>query len=87
MLIGLQKEAISFSHPKFHKQEATLMSNRNAEREDFEEVIDCIKKGLIDRVPCSTQRVKFDGLKDIVESWLYPKRGVIKAMVELYMVQ
>ena len=36
VLIGLQKEEISFSHPEFHKREATLMSSRNATREDFD---------------------------------------------------
>lgn len=39
VLMGLQKENISFSHPEFHKREATLMSIRNATREDFELVI------------------------------------------------
>lgn len=38
VLIGLQKEEISFSHPEFHKREGTLMSSRNATRKDFEHV-------------------------------------------------
>jgi threonine dehydrogenase-like Zn-dependent dehydrogenase len=37
VIIGLQKESISFSHPEFHKKEATLMSSRNALRQDFED--------------------------------------------------
>src|SRR5258706_16247422 len=32
VLIGLQREEISFSHPDFHKRESTLMSSRNATR-------------------------------------------------------
>lgn len=83
ILIGLQKEAISFSHPEFHKRETTLMSSRNATREDFEHVIDSMKKGLVDPTTYITHRVKFGGLKDIFESWLEPSTGVIKAMVEL----
>jgi 2-desacetyl-2-hydroxyethyl bacteriochlorophyllide A dehydrogenase len=83
VLIGLQKEAISFSHPEFHKREATLMSSRNATREDFEQVTDAIKKGLIHPATYITHRVKFKGLKDVFESWLNPASGVIKAMVEL----
>lgn len=39
VLVGLQKGGISFSHPEFHKREATLMSSRNATRADFEHVI------------------------------------------------
>ena len=42
VLIGLQLDEISFSHPEFHKREATLMSSRNATREDFQWVADSI---------------------------------------------
>ena len=83
VLIGLQKEAISFSHPEFHKRETTLMSSRNATREDFAHVIDSIKKGLVDPTAYITHRVKFDQLKGVFESWLDPATGVIKALVEM----
>jgi len=82
VLIGLQKEAISFSHPEFHKREATLMSSRNATKEDFELVIDCMKKGLIDPTTYITHRAKFNEVKEVFETWLNPATGVIKAMVE-----
>ena len=83
VLIGLQKETISFSHPEFHKREATLMSSRNATREDFEQVIDAMKNGLIDPTTYITHRVNFGDVKDVFESWLDPKEGVIKAMVTI----
>lgn len=83
ILIGLQKEMISFSHPEFHKREATLMSSRNATREDFEHVINSIKNRLIHPTSYITHRVKFNLVKDQFESWLNPANGVIKAMVEM----
>ena len=83
VLIGLQKGEISFSHPEFHKREATLMSSRNATRADFEQVMDCMKKGLIDPKTYITHRVGFDEVKNNFESWLDPGNGVIKAMVEM----
>ena len=83
VLIGLQKEAISFSHPEFHKREATLMSRRNATREDFMQVIKCIKDGRIDPAIYITHRVKFENLKQVFERWMDPATGVIKAVVEL----
>ena len=83
VLIGLQKEAITFSHPEFHKRESTLMSSRNATREDFEHVIDCIKKGWVTPTTYITHRAKFGGLNEVFESWLNPANGVIKAMVEM----
>ncbi|WP_114784893.1 zinc-binding alcohol dehydrogenase family protein [Botryobacter ruber] len=83
VLVGLQKGDISFSHPEFHKREATLMSSRNAHRSDFEHVIASMKKGLVDPTTYITHRVRFDQVKDEFESWLDPATGVIKAMVEL----
>lgn len=46
VMIGLQKGEITFSHPEFHKREATLMSSRNATQADFEHVIDSLNKNL-----------------------------------------
>ena len=82
VLIGLQKGEISFSHPEFHKREATLMSSRNATRADFEQVMDCMRSGLIDPKTYITHRVGFDEVKSNFDSWIDPASGVIKAMVE-----
>ncbi|WP_132054169.1 zinc-binding alcohol dehydrogenase family protein [Pseudocnuella soli] len=83
VLIGLQRENLSFSHPEFHKREGTLMSSRNATRQDFEHVIACMKRGEVAPATYITHRVTFDAVKENFESWLNPKNGVIKAMVEL----
>ncbi len=83
VLIGLQKGDISLSHPEFHKREGTLMSSRNATREDFEHVIASIKKGEVNPTTYITHRVLFDNVKNEFEHWLNPANGVIKAMVEV----
>ena len=83
VLIGLQKGDISFSHPEFHKREATLMSSRNATRQDFEHVITSMKRGEVKPTNYITHRVRFDQVKEEFEGWLNPANGVIKAMVEL----
>jgi 2-desacetyl-2-hydroxyethyl bacteriochlorophyllide A dehydrogenase len=83
VLIGLQRGEISFSHPEFHKREATLMSSRNASRQDFEHVIACMKNGLIDPKTYITHRVGFDEVKRDFKSWLKPETGIIKAMVSV----
>ncbi|HEY4062913.1 MAG TPA: zinc-binding alcohol dehydrogenase family protein [Puia sp.] len=83
VLVGLQKGEIQFSHPEFHKREATLMSSRNATREDFDKVMDSMKKGLIDPTTYITHRVAFAGVKTAFAGWLDPANGVIKAMVEM----
>jgi 2-desacetyl-2-hydroxyethyl bacteriochlorophyllide A dehydrogenase len=83
VLIGLQKGDIVFSHPEFHKREGTLMSSRNATREDFEHVISSIKKREVDPATYITHRVRFEDVKEEFGSWLDPANGVIKAMVEM----
>jgi 2-desacetyl-2-hydroxyethyl bacteriochlorophyllide A dehydrogenase len=82
VLVGLQKGDIRFSHPEFHKREGTLMSSRNATREDFDTVMDSMRRGLIDPTTYITHRVGFDEVKAEFAGWLDPARGVIKAMVE-----
>ena len=83
VLVGLQKGDICFSHPEFHKREATLMSSRNATRADFEHVIAAMKNGQVDPTNYITHRVDFDRVKDEFSTWLDPANGVIKAMVAL----
>jgi 2-desacetyl-2-hydroxyethyl bacteriochlorophyllide A dehydrogenase len=83
VLVGLQKGDIKVSHPEFHKREATLISSRNATREDFEHVISSIKNGLVQPANYITHRVRFDEVTDNFESWLNPANGVIKAMIEM----
>lgn len=83
VLVGLQKGNISFSHPEFHKREATLMSSRNATKQDFEHVVDSIKKGLVKPTAYITHRAAFKDVKDEFSSWTVPENGVIKAMVEV----
>lgn len=83
ILIGLQKSDISFSHPEFHKREATLMSSRNATRLDFEHVITSIKNGEIKPTNYISHVVHFSAVKAQFADWLNPQTGVIKAMVSL----
>ena len=83
VLVGLQKGDLVVSHPEFHKREATLMSSRNATRQDFEHVVAAMKAGQVDPTTYITHRVQFGQVKEEFESWLDPVRGVIKAMVEI----
>jgi 2-desacetyl-2-hydroxyethyl bacteriochlorophyllide A dehydrogenase len=81
VLIGLQKGEISVSHPEFHKREATLMSSRNATREDFNNVIRSIAEKKVNPSTYITHRTNFQNIKNQFSGWLDPANGVIKAMV------
>ncbi|MBN7815886.1 zinc-binding alcohol dehydrogenase family protein [Algoriphagus pacificus] len=83
VLVGLQKGEIAFSHPDFHKRESTLLSSRNATKADFEQVLEALATGKIKVKNYITHRVNFDEVKSNFQSWLDPKTGVIKAMVEV----
>jgi 2-desacetyl-2-hydroxyethyl bacteriochlorophyllide A dehydrogenase len=83
VLVGLQKGEIKFSHPEFHKRESTLMSSRNAVKEDFEFVINCLKNNYIDPTTFITHKTSFDKLKEDFVSWLNPESGVIKALASI----
>ena len=82
ILIGLQKEEIIFSHPDFHRKEATLMSSRNATRDDFEYVIKNLVNRKINPRPFITNRVKFMDAAAGFSDWLVPANHVIKVIVE-----
>jgi len=83
ILIGLQKGEIRFSHPEFHKREATLMSSRNATRVDFDHVISSMKNKLVDPSNYITHRVAFDDVAANFSNLSDPKNGTIKAIVEV----
>jgi 2-desacetyl-2-hydroxyethyl bacteriochlorophyllide A dehydrogenase len=82
ILIGLQKEDITFSHPELHKREATLMSSRNATRADFEYVIQNMVNGNIDPRSFITNRVQFKDAAAAFPDWLAPSGQVIKVVIE-----
>lgn len=82
VLVGLQKEEIMLSHPEFHKREATMMSSRNATREDFETVIQFLKENKLNKEAYITHRTRFSEVAGCFGDWLNPANGVIKAMID-----
>lgn len=81
VLIGLQKQEISFSHPEFHKREATLLSSRNALPADFKHVISCIKNGKVRPLDYITHKLYFEEVKDKFDSLIDSEDGLVKAVV------
>lgn len=79
VLVGLSKGELTYSHPKIHAKEMTLMCSRNATTEDFEHVI-----SVLNQFPTEsfiTHSVDFTEMIENFDSWLDPKTGVIKATV------
>lgn len=82
VLVGLQKNEISVSHPEFHKREATLMSSRNATKEDFRYVMQCIKEGRIDPESFITSRLSFTEVAERFTQTVSEPTN-IKTMIEI----
>jgi 2-desacetyl-2-hydroxyethyl bacteriochlorophyllide A dehydrogenase len=83
VLVGLQKEYISFSHPEFHKREATLMSSRNASKQDFAQVISYLQSGQVNPTHYITHRYDFEAIAENFKQISLPENACIKAIIEL----
>ena len=81
--VGLVKGDVSIDDPEFHKRETTLLSSRNATREDFVHVIASFKSGKATASGFVTHRTTLEDLPKHLENWTRPESGVIKAVVEV----
>ncbi len=81
--VGLVQADVSFPDPEFHKRELTLLSSRNATRDDFEYVIQSIKEGNIDTDAFITSKTPFDQITQKFETFMNPDSNTIKAMITL----
>ena len=83
VLVSLVQENITFFDPDFHRRELTLVSSRNATRQDMEHIVRSLETGIVDGTSFITHRAPLDQAISQFESWLKPETGVIKAVVEL----
>ncbi len=82
VLVGLQKECISFSHPEFHKREASLMSSRNASKQDFAQVISYLQSGQVNSSHYITHRFCFEAIAAEFKQFFLAENACIKAIIE-----
>jgi hypothetical protein len=83
ILVSLVQDNITFYDPDFHRRELTLVSSRNATRQDMEHIVRSLEAGKMDGTSFITHRASLDQVISQFESWLKPETGVIKAVVEL----
>ncbi len=83
VFVSVVKADITFHDPEFHKRETTLMGSRNATKQDFEHVVNCIKKELIKSTNMITHKTSFSQFTTIFPLWVKPESGVVKAVIEL----
>jgi len=83
VLVSIVRDTISFSDPEFHKRETSLLGSRNATADDFREVLEAMRSGLVPTALMNTHRATFDEFIDVLPRWMDPASGVIKAVIEV----
>jgi threonine dehydrogenase-like Zn-dependent dehydrogenase len=83
LLVSIVDATISFYDPDFHRREMTLLSSRNATREDFLHVLRCLDEKRFDLTSLISHRCRFDRLVEEFDGWTSPGAGLVKGMVEI----
>ncbi len=83
VLLSVVRDSLTFSDPEFHKREATLLASRNAQPEDFAEVVRQMQAGRIPTRALNTHRGQLADAVNLFSEWSRPEAGVIKAILDL----
>lgn len=83
VLLSVVRQNISFSDPEFHKREATLIASRNAQPDDFAEVVAQMRAGRVPTRALNTHRGSLSDGAALLQDWSRPEAGVIKAILDL----
>ena len=83
VLVSVVRTDITFSDPEFHKRETTLFASRNAQADDFAEVVRQMDAGKVPTRALNTHRGSLDDGAALFKDWLRPEAGVIKAILEI----
>ncbi|MFS8047439.1 zinc-binding alcohol dehydrogenase family protein [Rhizobium sp. BR 314] len=81
VLVSVVRDDITFSDPEFHKREATLFASRNAQPDDFAEVVKQMESGRVPTAALNTHQGSLDDGPEVFKQWLRPEAGVIKAIL------
>jgi len=83
VLLSVVRQDITFSDPDFHKREVTLLASRNAQPDDFAEVVRQIEAGRVPTRALNTHRGRLEDAVELFSQWSRPETGVIKAILEV----
>jgi len=80
-LVGVIKGDLVWSDPEVHRRELTIRGSRNATKEDFDHVMDSIRKGLVPTDRLATHATSFDRVPLDMPAWTHNREGLIKAII------
>ena len=82
-LVGVIKGDLVFPDPEVHKRELTIRASRNATRQDFDHVMDSIRKGLVPTASLATHATSLDRVPADMPGWAHSREGLIKAIISV----
>lgn len=83
VLLSVVPQEIRFSDPEFHKREATLIASRNAQPDDFAEVLRQMAAGQVPTRALNTHTGPLAEADRLIPLWSRPAAGVIKAILDV----
>jgi 2-desacetyl-2-hydroxyethyl bacteriochlorophyllide A dehydrogenase len=82
-LVGVITGDLVWPDPEVHRRELTIRGSRNATREDFEHVMDSIRRGLVPTADLATHATDLDHVLDDMPRWVHDRDGLIKAIISV----
>ena len=80
VLVGLFKGELNLQHPVLHAKETTLMSSRNATKEDFQFVMKVLKEKKFNTEAYITRRAGYEAILTEFDRWSSPDSNEIKVV-------
>ena len=80
-LVGVIKGDLIWPDPEVHRRELTIRGSRNATKQDFDHVMDSIRKGLVPTDRLATHATNMDKVISDLPNWVHSRNGLIKAII------
>lgn len=80
-LVGVIKGDLVWPDAEVHRRELTIRASRNATREDFEHVMESIRRGLVPTEKLATHATTLDQVPVDMPHWTHHRDGLIKAII------
>ena len=80
-LVGVIKGDLVWPDSEVHRRELTIRGSRNATKQDFDHVMDSIRRGLVPTDRLATHATDLDQVVVDMPRWVHERDGLIKAII------
>jgi 2-desacetyl-2-hydroxyethyl bacteriochlorophyllide A dehydrogenase len=80
-LVGVIKGDLVWPDSEVHRRELTIRGSRNATKQDFDHVMDSIRRGLVPTDRLATHATGLDQVVTDLPRWVHERDGLIKAII------